>query len=47
MATPINMSYDLSLIKTSAADEIFHQNNPCLAVVDIKSRFCAIRRSNK
>ena len=47
MATPINMSYDLSLIKTSAADEIFHQNNPCLAVVDIKSRFCAMLEKEK
>jgi hypothetical protein len=39
--TQINNSYDLSLLKVSAADEIFHQNQPVLAVVDISSRFCA------
>jgi len=39
--TQINNSYDLSPIKDSSADEIFHRNQPVLAVVDIASRFCA------
>jgi hypothetical protein len=37
----INQSYDLSLIKDSAADELFHWGKPILATVDIPSRFCA------
>jgi transposase-like protein len=41
-ANIINESYDLSTIKLSAADEIFHRNNPFLTVVDIPSRFCAM-----
>lgn len=41
-AKVINDSYDLSLIKTSAADELFHRNKPILDVVDIDSRFCAL-----
>lgn len=41
-AIPINQSYDLSPIKTSAADELFHWNHPILAAVDIKTRFCAL-----
>lgn len=41
-AEQINQSYDLSAIKTSAADELFHRNKPHLAVVDIDSRFCAL-----
>ena len=40
-AIPINQSYDLSLIKDSAADELFHWSNPILATVDIPSRFCS------
>ena len=38
----INQSYDLSSIKTSTADELFHRNKPHLAVVDISSRFCPL-----
>ncbi len=41
-AMEINHSYDLSLIKDSAADELFHHNKPILAAVDIPSRFCAL-----
>lgn len=41
-AERINQSYDLSSIKTSAADEIFHRNQPFLATVDIDSRFCPL-----
>ena len=41
-AKVINDSYDLSLIKTSAADELFHRNKPILDIVDIDSRFCAL-----
>ena len=41
-AAPINQSYDLKSIKTSAADEIFHRNKPFLATVDIDSRFCPL-----
>ena len=40
-AIQINDGYDLSDIKQSAADEIFHRNKPILDVVDIPSRFCA------
>ena len=38
----INQSYDLSSIKTSTVDELFHRNKPHLAVVDIPSRFCPL-----
>lgn len=38
----INKSYDLSAIRSSAADELFHWNQPILDVVDIDSRFCAL-----
>lgn len=41
-AKPVNESYDLSLIKNSAADEAFHRNQPNLVVVDIPSRYCAL-----
>lgn len=41
-AASINESYDLSQIKISAADEVFHRNKPILAVVDIESRFCPL-----
>lgn len=41
-ANNINESYDLSSIKVSAADEIFHRNKPNLAVVDVDSRYCAL-----
>lgn len=41
-ATSINDAYDLSAIKSSAADELFHRNQPLLGVVDIDSRFCAL-----
>ena len=41
-AISINQSYDLSTIKTSAADELFHRNKPILSAVDIDSRFCAL-----
>jgi hypothetical protein len=40
-AEAINKSYDLSKIKTSSSDELFHRNQPILATVDIPSRFCA------
>ena len=38
----INQSYDLSSIKISTADELFHRNKPHLSVVDIPSRFCPL-----
>ena len=41
-AIPINQSYNLSLIKDSASDELFHWGSPILATVDIPSRFCAL-----
>ena len=41
-ADPINKAYDLSLIKDSASDELFHWGSPILATVDIPSRFCAL-----
>ena len=41
-ALPINQSYDLSHIKDSASDELFHWGSPILATVDIPSRFCAL-----
>lgn len=44
-AKTLNEIYDLSLIKTSAADELFHRNKPTLAAVDIDSRFCALLAS--
>ena len=40
-ADAINRSYDLSKIKTSSSDELFHRNQPILATVDVPSRFCA------
>jgi len=40
-AATINSSYDLSIIETSASDEIYHQNKPILVTVDINSRYCA------
>ena len=40
-ADAINQSYDLSKIKTSSSDEVFHRNQPILATVDLPSRFCA------
>ncbi len=40
-ADTINRSYDLSKIKISSLDEVFHRNQPILATVDIPSRFCA------
>lgn len=41
VAEKINESYDLSSIKSSASDEVFHQNEPINTTVDIDSRFCA------
>lgn len=41
-APSINDSYNLSAIKDSAADELYHHNKPLLASVDIPSRFCAL-----
>ena len=41
-ALSINQSYDLSQVKDSAADELFHWGSPILAAVDIPSRFCAL-----
>jgi hypothetical protein len=41
-AVSINSSYDLSSIRESAADEVFHRNQPILATMDINSRFCAM-----
>jgi hypothetical protein len=41
-AAELNEAYDLSLIRCSAADEVFHRNQPILSVVDIESRFCAL-----
>ena len=32
----------LNTIRNSAADELFHRNQPILSVVDIESRFCAL-----
>ncbi|KTD73404.1 hypothetical protein Ltuc_1251 [Legionella tucsonensis] len=40
-ASCINRSYDLSSIKTSTADELFHRSKPNLAGVDVGSRYCA------
>ncbi|MDE1465836.1 hypothetical protein [Spartinivicinus poritis] len=41
-AQEINQGYDLSHIQNSATDELYHWNQPILAVVDIPSRFCAM-----
>jgi hypothetical protein len=41
-AASMNAAYDLSSIRESAADEVFHRNQPLLATVDINSRFCAM-----
>jgi transposase-like protein/23S rRNA maturation mini-RNase III len=41
-AAAINEAYDLSAIQSSAADEVFHRNQPILGVVDIESRYCAL-----
>ena len=41
-AASINGAYELSSIKSSAADEVFHRNQPILSIVDIDSRFCAL-----
>ena len=41
-AAVLNDAYDLSPIRSSAADELFHRNRPLLGVVDIDSRFCAL-----
>lgn len=40
-AMDINSTYSLGAIQQSASDEIFHRNKPHLAVVDIRSRYCA------
>ena len=34
--------YELSGIRESAADEIFHRHQPILTTIDIPSRFCAL-----
>ncbi len=39
-ANEINQGYDLSQCKTSATDELFHQNKPTLSAIDIDSQFC-------
>jgi hypothetical protein len=41
-AAAINEAYDLSAIQSSAADEVFHRNQPILGIVDIESRYCAL-----
>jgi len=41
-AVSINNSYDLSPIRDSASDELYHHNKPILVTVDIPSRFCAL-----
>jgi len=41
-AAPINNSYDLSTVRESASDEVFHLNKPLLVTVDIASRFCPL-----
>jgi len=41
-AAPVNAGYDLSGIRESTADEVFHRHQPILAAVDIPSRFCAL-----
>ena len=37
-AAALNTAYELSPIRSSAADEVFHRNQPILSVVDIESR---------
>ena len=39
---PLNGTYDLSPIQSSAADEVFHRNQPIFGIVDIESRYCAL-----
>ena len=41
-AAPVNAAYELSGIRESAADEIFHRHQPILTTIDIPSRFCAL-----
>jgi hypothetical protein len=41
-AESINNAYELNAIRSSAADELFHRNQPILSIVDIESRFCAL-----
>ena len=41
-AAIINQSYDVSKIIDSSSDEVFHRNDPILAVIDIPSRYCAL-----
>ena len=41
-AVPVNAAYDLSAIRESVADEVFHRHQPILTTVDINSRFCAL-----
>ena len=41
-AESINESYGLGAIQSSAADELFHRNQPILSIVDIESRYCAL-----
>jgi len=41
-AASVNGAYELSSIKSSAADEVFHRNQPILSIVDIESRYCAL-----
>ena len=36
----VNDSYDLSICKNSATDELYHQSKPVLASVDLDSKFC-------
>lgn len=45
----INKSYGFESVKESAADELYHHNQPILAIVDIKSRFCPLltRENNR
>ncbi len=41
-AAAITATYDLGSIQSSAADEVFHRNQPILGIVDIESRYCAL-----
>lgn len=41
-AAVLNEAYELRPIRSSAADEVFHRNQPILSIVDIESRFCAL-----
>lgn len=45
-AENVNQSYNLSSIKISTADELFHRNKPHLAVVDIPSTFKQLGRKH-